>query len=140
MAEYRGNRDVLALLKEAQEKPGYLAAEKLQQIARDCRIPVGHLYGVATFYGFLDTRPVGRNVIRICQSVPCYLKEVDAVAKAIEDELGIKPGEITGDGRFSLHRVNCLGACDHAPAMMVNGRVHVDLTPSSVIDILGEYR
>ena len=125
----KADGDVLSLLKEAQHKGGYLSAEQASEIARELEIPVGHIYGLATFYGFLSTRPMGRNIIRICRSVPCYLKGVDTVVKTIEDTLGIKPGEITSDGRFSLHWVNCLGVCDHAPAMMVNDQVHVDLTP-----------
>ncbi len=112
----------------------------MSEIAQGLEIPIGHIYGVATFYGFLSTHPVGRNIIRICRSVPCYLKESDSVAKIINDTLGIKPGDITEDGKFSLEWVNCLGACDHAPAMMVNDQVYGDLTPGSVVDILGKYQ
>ncbi len=136
----KANRDVLCLLKEVQHKWGYISAEQTLEIAEELELPVGHIYGLATFYGFLSTRPAGINIIRICRSVPCYLKGVDSVVKTISDTLGIKPGDTTKDGKFSLHWVNCLGACDHAPAMMVNDQVYVDLTPSRVVDILGKYK
>jgi NADH-quinone oxidoreductase E subunit len=139
-ANSQTNRDVLSLLKEAQHKRGYISAEQMWEIAQGLEVPVGHIYGVATFYGFLSTHPAGRNIIRICRSVPCYLKESDSVAKTIKDTLGIKPGDTTEDGKFSLEWVNCLGACDHAPAMMVNDQVYGDLTPSSIADILGKYK
>ncbi len=134
------DRDVLYLLKEAQHKWGYISVEQTSEIAKELEITVGHIYGLATFYGFLSTRPAGRNIIRICRSVPCYLKEADSVAETIKDTLGMKSGDTTKDGRFSLHGVNCLGACDHAPAMMVNNQVYVDLTPSRIVDILGKYK
>jgi len=110
------------------------------EIAEELGIPPGHVYGVSTFYGFLSTRRVGKNIIWICRSVPCYLKGVDSIASTIEDVLGIKPGETTTDARFSLRWANCLGVCDRAPAMMVNGKVYADLTPQSVVQILDKYK
>ena len=139
-AESGENRDVLSLLKEAQRKSGYISQEQISEIAGECQIPVGHLYGLATFYTFLSTIPLGRNVISICRSVPCYLQGGDMVAKTIEETLGIKPGETSQDRRFSLRWVNCLGVCDKAPAMMVNDQVYLDLTPKRVIQILDRHK
>jgi NADH:ubiquinone oxidoreductase subunit E len=101
---------------------------------------VGDVYGVATFYSFLSVRPMGRNVIRVCRSLPCHIKSAETVVDVLTRSLGITPGETTGDGRFSLELVNCIGACDHAPAMLVNGNLHGDLTPDGIAAILEEYK
>ena len=101
---------------------------------------ISDVYGVATFYSFLSIKPQGRNIIRICKSIPCFLKNYQTVIETIEREIGIKPGETTPDGKFSLQLTNCIGACDKAPAMMVNDDVHVDLTPGKISQILKEYK
>ncbi|MBM4433046.1 MAG: NAD(P)H-dependent oxidoreductase subunit E, partial [Chloroflexi bacterium] len=104
-------------------------------------LSLSEIYGVATFYSFISTKPAGRNVIKICKSVPCYLKNCETIIKSVEQETGIKPGQTTTeDGRFTLQLVNCIGACDKAPAMMINNDVHVDLTPSKISQILNGYK
>jgi len=124
------------LLEEAQGRYGYLPEELVNELAESLDMPVGEVYGVASFYSFLSTRPLGRNVIRICKSVPCHLKNSQSILETVEEELGIKPGETTEDGKFSLQLTNCIGACDQAPAMMVNHELYVDLTPSKIKEIL----
>ncbi len=103
-------------------------------------IPISEIYGVSTFYSFLSTKPLGRNVIRICKSLPCYLENSQMIIKSVEDELGIKPGETTPDGKFSFELTNCIGTCDKAPAMMINDDVHGDLTPEKMSQILQTYK
>ena len=136
----RGKDELIALLQEVQDRYGYLAGESLVEVAGALGLPVSDVYGVATFYSFLSTRPKGRNVIRICKSVPCFLKGSATIIDSIEKELGIKPGETTADGRFSFELTNCIGACDQAPAMMINDDVHGDLTPGKIRQILTEYK
>ena len=137
----RQQRDnVLVRLKEAQSECGYLTEAILNSIAESNGVTVGDVYGVATFYSFLSVRPMGRNVIRVCRSLPCHLKSAETVVDVLTRSLGITPGETTGDGRFSLELVNCIGACDHAPAMLVNGNLHGDLTPDGIAAILEEYK
>ena len=137
----RQQRDnVLVRLKEAQSECGYLTEAILNSIAESNGVTVGDVYGVATFYSFLSVRPMGRNVIRVCRSLPCHLKSAETVVDVLTRSLGITPGETTGDGRFSLELVNCIGACDHAPAMLVNGNLHGDLTPDGMAAILAEYK
>ncbi len=136
----KGQGSLLEHLKQAQRRYGYLSEETLARIAKDRDMPVGEVYGVATFYSFLTTRPQGRNSIRVCKSLPCFLKNSGMIIDSIEDETGIKPGETTPDGRFSLQLTNCIGACDKAPAMMINGDVHTDLTPGKIARILQAYR
>jgi NADH-quinone oxidoreductase E subunit len=135
----RGKEELLELLEESQDRFGYLSGEVLAEIAKSLGLSVSEVYGVATFYSFLATKPQGRNVIRICQSLPCFLKNSGMIIDSIKKELGIKPGETTADGRFSFEFTNCIGACDKAPAMMINHDVHGDLTPGKISEILGGY-
>jgi len=114
--------------------------EFITEVAQSLNIPIGEVYGVATFYSFLSGKPLGRNVIRICQSLPCYLKNSQMLIKSVEDELGIKPGETTPDGKFSFQLTNCIGDCDKAPAMLINDDVHGNLTPGKISQILKAYK
>jgi len=135
----RDHQNVLVLLEEAQSKFGCVPEEYIAEVARSLNISKSEVYGVATFYSFLSTKPLGRNVIRVCQSLPCYLKNSQMIIERVAKELGIKPGETTPDNRFSLELTNCIGACDKAPAMLINSDVHGDLTPGKISQILKSY-
>jgi len=135
-----GRADLLERLKQAQHRYGYLPEKTIARIARALDMPIGEVYGVATFYSFLATKPQGRNIIRVCKSLPCFLKNYQMIIDSIEGEMGIKPGETTPDGRFSFQLTNCIGACDKAPAMMINSDVHTDLTPGKIARILRAYK
>ena len=135
-----GREDLVRLLKEAQSKFGYVPEEVIAELAESLEIPINEVYGVASFYSFLSIKPLGRNVIRVCKSLPCYLKNCQIIIEAVEKELGIKPGETTADGRFSFQLTNCIGLCDQAPAMMINNDAHVDLTPEKISQILKSYQ
>jgi NADH:ubiquinone oxidoreductase subunit E len=132
--------NLLVVLQEAQANFGYLSPALMIELARSLDVPVNEVYGVASFYSFLNIKPLGRNIIRICRSVPCYLKENHAIIETVETEIGIKPGETSPDSRFSFELTNCIGLCDRAPAMLVNSDVHVDLTPSKILQILQSYK
>ena len=132
--------ELLIRLKEAQAKSGSLSEEAIAGLAKSFGLPVNDVYGVATFYSFLSTKPLGRNVIRICRSLPCHLKDYEMIVAAVEKEIGIKPGETTPDGRFSFELTNCIGLCDGAPAMLINNDPHVDLTPDKIVQILQNYK
>jgi len=134
--KHQGESNLLSLLEQVQDRHGYLPEELVNELAESLDIPVSEVYGVASFYSFLSTKPLGKNVIRICNSVPCYLKNSQSILATVEEELGIKPGETTEDGKFSLQLTNCIGACDQAPAMMINHKLYVDLTPMKIRDIL----
>ena len=131
---------VLPLLQETQAKAGFISKEAMTKIAASLDMSVSDVYGVATFYSFLSVKPLGRNVIRICQSLPCHLKDGQVVIDSIARELGIKLGETTKDGRFSFTMTNCIGECDKAPAMLINDDVHGDLTPAKISQILKNYK
>ena len=131
--------DLLRRLKKSQSIHGYLPQESMVEIAEALKIPVGRVFGVATFYSLISTKPLGRNVIRVCKSVPCYLNGVGMIIDRIKEEIGIQPGETTPDMRFSFLHTNCIGACDISPAMLVNDDVHGHLNPKKISQILRSY-
>jgi NADH-quinone oxidoreductase subunit E len=139
-ARQKTSDNILLTLEGAQAESGYLTPDFMAGLAESLGIPVNDVYGVASFYSFLSTRPPGRNIIRVCQSLPCHLKEGQAVIDAIEKETGIKPGNSTADGRFSFELTNCIGQCDGAPAMLVNQDAHTNLTPAKIAGILDKYK
>jgi len=127
---------LLEKLKNAQMQHGYVSREFMAQTARSLQIPLSEVYGVATFYSFLSTRPLGKYVIRICKSIPCYLQHAEMIIDSVAHAIGIGPGQCTSDGKFSFELTNCIGACDMAPAMLLNGEVHGHLTPEKIAEIL----
>jgi NADH:ubiquinone oxidoreductase subunit E len=135
----RGREDLLALLRDEQEKANHIDEQFIEQTAQSMGLSYGEMYGVVTFYHFLSTRPLGRYVIRVCKSIPCYLKSSQLVIETVQAELGIAPGETTLDGRFTLQLTNCIGACDQAPAMLLNHDLHGNLTPDKIAQILEAY-
>ena len=138
-ARDRGEKELIELLKKGQDTFGCLSREFLVETAESLGLPLSEVYGVATFYSFLSIKPQGKNVIRICKCVPCLIEDADTIVEAIGIKLGIKPGETTPDGKFSLELTNCIGACDKAPAMMINYDVHGDLTSWKISQILEVY-
>lgn len=132
-----GKRErLLGLLKEEQRRAGYLSEDALAQVASGLGISVGDAYGTASFYSFLSTKPRGRHVIRICKSLPCLLKDSAMIIASVKESIGIEPGETTSDGLFSFELTNCIGACDQAPAMLLDETVYGNLTPDRIADIL----
>lgn len=130
---------LLLLLQDMQRRFGYLSDQLLRELAKSVGATVSEIYGIATFYSFLSVRPQGRNLIRACKSLPCDLKDSRLVISSIEDILDITAGKTTPDGRFSFELVNCIGACDSAPAMLVNNDLHSELTPQKISKILKRY-
>jgi len=132
-------QNLLLLLEEAQRRFGHLSERLMGELAESLGVSASEVYGVATFYSFLSTRPQGRHIIRACKSLPCCLKDSHLVVSAVEDAIGIGPGETTPDGRFSFELANCIGACDGAPAMLVDSELHAGLTPRMISQILKAY-
>ena len=132
----RERENLLGKLKKAQKEFGYVPKEFIAETARALGLAIGEVYGLTTFYSFLSTRPLGRYVIRICKSIPCYLKNAGMIIDSVAHEIGITPGQTTADGKFSFELTNCIGACDLAPAMLVNHEVHGQLTPRKIAEIL----
>ncbi len=98
------------------------------------------LDSVATFYNLIFRRPVGRHVIFLCDSVSCWVMGYERMRQHLINRLGVQPGQTTPDGRFTLLPIVCLGACDHAPVMMIDHDTHHDLDPRKIDDILERYK
>jgi NADH-quinone oxidoreductase subunit E len=126
-------------LREIQRSRGWISDEALCDIARALGLSPDELDGVATFYNLIFRHPVGRSVILLCDSVSCWVMGCEALRKKLESGLGVKLGETTPDGRFTLLPTVCLGACDHAPAMMVGDNLFGDLDPDRLDVILDWY-
>ena len=135
----RVRENLLGMLEVEQRKRGFVSRGAMVEMASKLGMPLSEVYGVATFYAFISVVPEGRNVIRICKSLPCYMRDGRMIIESIEKELGIGLGESTRDGKFSFELMNCLGACDQAPAMLVNDDVHGSLTPERISGILKSY-
>jgi NADH-quinone oxidoreductase subunit E len=127
-------------LKIVQRHRGWVSDEGLKDIAEILEMSVEELDGVATFYNLIFRKPVGRHVMMVCDSVSCWLTGYEEVHKDVTRRLGIKFGETTVDGRFTLLPIVCLGACDRAPAMMVDGNLHPNLDAQKIEGILEEYK
>jgi NADH:ubiquinone oxidoreductase subunit E len=130
---------LLSLLKGTQKEFGSVPEQFIAETARSLGMTMSAVYGAASFYSFLSRKPQGRHVIRVCGNVPCYLKGLDMIVEGIKKELGIVPGETTPDGRFSLELTNCIGACDAAPATLIDDEVHGNLTAERIADVLKNY-
>lgn len=128
--------ELLSMLIEEKQKSGQISPSAIETIATDTGLSVGDVYGVANFYAFLGTKPGGGNVIRICKSLPCYMQHAQLIIDSVQETLGIKPGETSADGKFSFELTNCIGACDQAPAMLINDQLYGNLTPEKISGIL----
>jgi len=119
---------------------GWISDEGLLEIADFLRMTPDELDGVATFYNHIYRKPVGKFVILICDCVCCWIMGYESLQEHIARTLGIGLGETTDDGLFTLLPIQCLGACDRAPAMMIRGELHTDLTPEKFDEIIASYR
>lgn len=128
---------VLPLMDLAQrQNGGWLSRSAIEAIAHILKMPVIRAYEVATFYTMFNLNPVGKHHIQLCRTAPCWLRGSEAIQSVCESQLGIKPGEVTPDGKFSLTEVECLGACVNAPIVQINDDYFEDLTPESMKQLL----
>jgi NADH-quinone oxidoreductase subunit E len=127
-------------MKIIQRHRGWVSDEGIRDVAELLGMSPADVDGVATFYNLIFRRPVGRHVILVCDSVSCWIMGYDRVREHLCKRLGVGLGGTTPDGRFTLLPVVCLGACDHAPAMMIDNDLHQDLDPEKVDRVLEEYR
>jgi NADH-quinone oxidoreductase subunit E len=117
----------------------FLSEEAMIAVARELDLSAADVYGTASFYTFLDTKPRGKNVVRVCKTISCHMQGKDAIIKAIEDHLLIKTGETTHDKKFTLLTANCLGWCHKGPVMLINDEVFPSVTPEKAIEIIEEF-
>ncbi len=131
---------LMHILQEAQGIYGYLPIGVQQMIAEGLGISLSEVYGVVTFYSQFSLKPKGKHRISVCLGTACYVKGADKILAEVENAVGIKCGECTEDGLFSIDSCRCVGACGLAPVMMVGDEVYGKLTPDKVKEIIDGYR
>jgi NADH-quinone oxidoreductase subunit E len=130
----------LEALKTIQKYQRWVSDQGIQDLASLLNMTPDELDAVATFYPFIFRRPVGRHVIYLCDTVSCWIMGYETILAYLTKRLGITMGQTSADGRFTLLPVSCIGACDHAPAMMIDQELHGDLTIEKIDRILGDYK
>ena len=131
---------LIAILDEVQERYGYLSEQALRHVARATGRSLVDLYGIATFYRSFSLKPRGKHRICVCLGTACHVRGAQNVVEEFERQLGIKAGESSEDGEFSLETVNCLGACALGPVAVIDGISQSKVKPSQVRQILDRIR
>jgi bidirectional [NiFe] hydrogenase diaphorase subunit len=131
-ARYRPDA-LIEVLHTAQETYGYLSEDLLLYAAAQLRLPRSHVYGVATFYHMFSFKPLGEHTCTVCLGTACYVKRAAEIVAALEAEMGVKSGQTTPDGRFSLATARCLGSCGLAPVLVLDGEVVGRETPAKAL-------
>ncbi len=140
VAKYGKKREsLMPILQDVVDSFYYLNEERMVAIAKALDISTADVYGTASFYSFLNTTERGKYAIRVCQTIICDMKRKEDIIEAITELIGIKPGQTSHDGKFTLEYTNCLGWCHKGPAMLINDEVYTELTPENVKDILLSY-
>lgn len=137
LEKYKGiDGSLISILQKAQEIYGYLPTDVLYYIAEKIGSTPAEVLGVATFYTQFRFKPIGKYLILLCQGTACHVNGSERIADAVYETIGIRDGETTDDGLFTLTHVACLGCCSLSPVMMINGNTYGSLTPAKVKDIL----
>ncbi len=131
---------LMLILSDIQKEYGYIPLDVQELVSEETGIPVAEIYGVVTFYSFFSLNPKGKYVIGVCLGTACYVKGGQQIIDKFSELLGIKPGETTEDGLFTLSALRCIGACSIAPAVNINGKVYPKMTVDKVIKVVEEYR
>ncbi|WP_313090507.1 NADH-quinone oxidoreductase subunit NuoE [Stutzerimonas nitrititolerans] len=141
MHHYEDSRAAsIEALKIVQKARGWVPDGACDAIGQILGIPASDVEGVATFYSQIFRVPVGRHIIRVCDSMTCYIGGHESVLDSIRNEIGIEPGQTTADNRFTLIPVCCLGNCDKAPALMIDDDTFGDVQPGGVAQLLEAYQ
>ena len=139
--KHGGDRSaLLPVIQELQRTRHAIPDHAMQVLADLLGVHPVEVYGVVSFYSFLGDKPRGEFVIRLCRTISCDLQGKDRIARQLENDLGIRFGETTPDGKFTLEWANCMGWCDQGPALLVNDRAYTLVTPDQVHEIIDERR
>lgn len=130
---------LIPVLQEVQIETGYLPTEVLERIGERVGVPSARVFGVASFYSQFRLAPVGRNIVKVCHGTACHVQGALAITEAILNELGVREGETTPDGKFTVEAVACLGCCSLAPVIMIGEDTFGRLTPDEARRIVREY-
>lgn len=141
LAQYADTKgSLITILQHAQEIYGYLPQDVIRRISERTGVKPAKIMGVATFYTQFRLQPVGKYLIMLCKGTACHVNGSDLIEKTITETLGIRDGETTEDGLFTLKNVACLGCCSLSPVMMINEETYGRLTPEKTRAILAELR
>lgn len=135
----RNKDELIPILNFVNKRIGYLPDWALIEIGKEINIPQSRVFSVASFYDMLSTKPVGKHIIRFCESAPCHVVGGREVFQTLLDTLKVQPGETTNDGMWTFLTVSCLGVCGVGPVMMVDEDVFGNLTPDQIPGILTKY-
>lgn len=130
---------VMPSLYLAQQEEGYISPEGLQAVAEAIGLTVDDVESVATFYTMYNQQPQGKKVIKVCTSISCYLRNCDALVQHLQNRLGIKAGETTVDGNYTLLTTECLASCGTAPVLQVNNEFVENVSPQMADDLINEW-
>jgi len=131
--------ELINVLHKTQTMYGYLPAEVQEIIAKGLNVSTAHVYGVVTFYSFFTMIPKGEHPISVCTGTACYVRGAEKVLEEFKRELKIAVGETSGDGKFSLSCLRCVGACGLAPVVLIGEKVYGRVSPDGVKAIIAEY-
>ncbi len=131
---------LLPILQGVVEEHRYLSDDAMIEVAKAINISTADVYGIATFYSFMDTVPRGKYIIRVCKTIVCDMHGKNQILQTLQSLLKIKIGGTTLNKKFSLLETNCLGWCHKGPAMLINDDVYTELTPEKVKTIIREYK
>ncbi|MBQ9114294.1 MAG: NAD(P)H-dependent oxidoreductase subunit E [Clostridia bacterium] len=131
---------LMMILSDIQKEYGYIPLEVQELVSERTGISVAEIYGVVTFYSFFSLTPKGKYVIGVCLGTACYVKGAQQILDKFAELIGIKPGETSADGLFTLDALRCIGACGIAPAVTINGKVYPKLTVDAVPKVIEEYK
>lgn len=127
-------------LRIVQRERGWVSDEAVKDIAEYLEMTPDEVDSVATFYNMIFRQPVGKHVIFVCESISCWVMGYEGIRQKLEKKLGIKAGETTQDGMFTILPVDCLGACDRAPVMVVDEKLHGNLDEQGIDKVLDDIR
>ena len=130
---------LIGVLQEINSEFNYLPPDILRHVSKDLDVPLAHIVKVATFYSLFSLKPRGKHVITICLGTTCFVRGSERLMDEVQNTVGIKPGEVSKDGNFSLEIVRCIGCCALAPTMRVDQQVHAKVHPNRVGDIIMRY-
>ena len=131
---------LMMILSDIQNEYGYIPLEVLRLVSERTGISVAEIYGVVTFYSFFSLEPQGKYIIGCCLGTACYVKGAQQIIDKFSEILGIRAGETTADGLFTIDALRCIGACGIAPAVSINGKVYPKMTVDKVAAVVEEYR
>ena len=130
--------NIIQMLNEIQEHYGYVPMDVQKQLSEYLKIPMAEIYGVVTFYSRFSLKPKGKYNVSVCLGTACFVKGSQKIMDRLQEKLGIKPGETTKDGLFSIEETRCVGACGLAPVFTINGEVYGKATVQKLDQVIDE--